>query len=102
MPTETGLKASSRPRRRTKTGRATSLFRRSFYPDATDKEWNDWRWQLRHSIRDLDGMARILDLSDDERSALLRNRNTLPSRITPYTPACSIDATPRRACVGRW
>src|SRR6185503_3825758 len=59
-------------------------FRRAFFPDATDTEWNDWRWQLRHSFRGLDALERILDLSDDERSAIERNRNSLPNAITPY------------------
>lgn len=59
-------------------------FRRAFFPDATDAEWNDWRWQLRHSFRGLDALERILDLSDDERSAMQLNRNSLPNAITPY------------------
>jgi lysine 2,3-aminomutase len=59
-------------------------FRRAFFPDATDTEWNDWRWQLRHSFRGLDALERILDLSDDERSAMQLSRNSLPNAITPY------------------
>jgi lysine 2,3-aminomutase len=59
-------------------------FRRRFFPDATDHEWNDWRWQLRHSFRSLDAFARVLQLSDDERQALQISRNSLPSSITPY------------------
>jgi lysine 2,3-aminomutase len=84
VPNESPLTARPKLARKASIGPRTRPFRRTFYPDATDKEWNDWRWQLRHSIRDLDGMARVLDLSDDERSALVKNRNTLPSRITPY------------------
>jgi len=59
-------------------------FRLAFFPDATDAEWNDWRWQLRHSFRGLDALERVLDLSDDERSALQLNRSSLPNAITPY------------------
>ncbi len=59
-------------------------FRRMFFPDATDLEWSDWRWQLRHSIRGTQGLARVLELSDDERAALDKNRNNLPNNITPY------------------
>jgi lysine 2,3-aminomutase len=62
----------------------TRTFRRAFFPDATDDEWNDWRWQLRHAIRGLEALERLLDLSEDERSALQRNRNSLPNSITPY------------------
>ena len=62
----------------------TRTFRRAFFPDATDHDWNDWRWQLRHAIRGLEALERLLDLSEDERSALQRNRNSLPNSITPY------------------
>ena len=29
-------------------------FRAAFYPEATDAEWNDWRWQLRNRLRTAD------------------------------------------------
>jgi lysine 2,3-aminomutase len=54
------------------------------FPEAGDRDWNDWRWQLRHSLRGLEALERVLDLSDDERSALQRNRNSLPNSVTPY------------------
>ena len=64
--------------------RHTRAFRRAFFPEADDHSWNDWRWQLRHSLRGLDAIERVLQLSDDERAALQRNRNSLPNAITPY------------------
>ena len=64
--------------------RRTRAFRRALFPEAGDRDWNDWRWQLRHSLRGLEALERVLDLSDDERSALQRNRNSLPNSITPY------------------
>jgi lysine 2,3-aminomutase len=64
--------------------RRARAFRRAFFPEAGDHDWNDWRWQLRHSLRGLEALERVLELSDDERSALQRNRNSLPNSITPY------------------
>jgi lysine 2,3-aminomutase len=64
--------------------RRTRAFRRALFPEASDRDWNDWRWQLRHSLRGYEALERVLDLSDDERSALQRNRNSLPNSITPY------------------
>lgn len=58
-------------------------FRRRFFPGATKREWDDWRWQLRHRITDLEGLERILQLSDDERAAV-RQLNRLPLGLTPY------------------
>jgi lysine 2,3-aminomutase len=64
--------------------RRRDAFRRQFFPQASDEEWNDWRWQLRNSIRDIGSLDRILSLSDDERAAILRHTGTLPVGITPY------------------
>jgi lysine 2,3-aminomutase len=62
----------------------TRAFRRRFFPDATDKEWNDWRWQSRHRIRTLEKFESMLSLSDAERSALSQGGTMLPVGITPY------------------
>lgn len=59
-------------------------FRDLFYPEATDSQWLDWRWQLRNRLRSLDGAARILNLSATERIALERKGIYLPVGITPY------------------
>ena len=65
-------------------GPRTRAFRRAFFPETTDFEWNDWRWQLRHSFRGLAALERVLALSEDERRALQLSRNSLPNSITPY------------------
>lgn len=54
------------------------------YPQATDAEWNDWHWQLRHRLKTADDLERILQLSGDERAALAKLGRHLPSAITPY------------------
>jgi lysine 2,3-aminomutase len=59
-------------------------FRQRFFPGTTAREWNDWRWQLRHRIRDLESVERIFPLTEDERSAILRRSGSLPVGITPY------------------
>lgn len=62
----------------------TRSFRRRFFPEASNVEWNDWRWQLRNRIRDTDALARIVNLSEGERAAIERHRGPLPVGITPY------------------
>ncbi|HUT34642.1 MAG TPA: KamA family radical SAM protein [Planctomycetota bacterium] len=59
-------------------------FRRSFYPEATNAEWCDWQWQVRHRIQDLPGIERVLRLSEAERNALTRQDHILPVAVTPY------------------
>jgi len=53
-------------------------------PDVADRDWTDWRWQLRHRIRDLDALERAFVLTPDEREAVRRRRGALPLGITPY------------------
>ena len=64
-------------------------FRRRFFPDAVDAEWNDWRWQMRNRIKDLPTLARIVQLSDDARgqhSSVTAARSR--SASAPITRAC--------------
>ena len=62
----------------------TRAFRKAFFPEVSDQEWNDWRWQARNRFRSLEQLERILDLSDDERQALQKGGTLLPVSITPY------------------
>ncbi len=59
-------------------------FRRRHFPKATRSEWNDWRWQLRSRIRDLNSQSRVVNLTFDERAAMERIGGHLPVGITPY------------------
>ncbi len=59
-------------------------FRERFFPNATDAEWNDWRWQLRHRITHLVELDRFLRLSANERNAMIHDSASLPVAITPY------------------
>jgi lysine 2,3-aminomutase len=62
----------------------TALFRARFFPDTTDNDWNDWRWQSRHRIRTLEQFERVLDLSIEERDCLSMGGTLLPTAVTPY------------------
>lgn len=70
--------------RRPRASTRTRDFRRRFFPQATEADWNDWRWQSRNRIRKLDQLDRMLILSDDEREALVKGESMLPVGITPY------------------
>ncbi len=65
-------------------GERSLHFRGEFFPGISDREWNDWRWQLTNRIRDLAGLEKILCLSDEERRAISEHRGPLPVAITPY------------------
>jgi len=59
-------------------------FRKQYFPQATPAEWNDWRWQLRHRIRDIETLSGIIWLSEEEKEALGSPSGSLPLSITPY------------------
>ena len=46
--------------------------------------WQDWRWQMRHRLRDPDVLARIIALSPSERTAIEEGSSKLPFAVTPY------------------
>ncbi len=62
----------------------TRAFRKTFYPNVPDRDWNDWRWQARNRLRTLAQLEQVLVLSDDERTALSEKGAMLPVSITPY------------------
>ncbi len=62
----------------------TRAFRKAFYPDVPDREWNDWRWQARNRLRTLAQLEQVLVLSEDERKALSDGDSMLPASVTPY------------------
>jgi len=78
-------------------------FRKRIFPEATQADWNDWRWQIRHRIRDVQALARVLEVSPEEREALESQQGTLPLSITPYYASLLDRADPthpiRRAVV---
>lgn len=66
-------------------GERTALFRARHYPDTDERTWSDWRWQLRHTLRTEEELARVFTLSDAERGAIVRHGgDALPVGITPY------------------
>ncbi len=48
--------------------------------------WKDWRWQLRHAIRDITTVEQVLGIRfhREEREQLQETINTFPLNITPY------------------
>lgn len=51
---------------------------------ATEADWADARWHLRHSFCTLEQIEQVLRLTPDERAAMEKGKNSLGIRITPY------------------
>jgi len=58
--------------------------RKELFPEASDAEWSDWRWQLRHSVRSLDELARLIPLTEDERRGCTDTKDIFRLGISPY------------------
>ena len=54
--------------------------------DSTHEFWKDWRWQIKHSIRDISTLERLLGISLPEsyREKMEETTRTFPMSITPY------------------
>src|SRR6186713_841198 len=57
--------------------------RAPIYADVPDEKWNDWRWQLSNRVNDLEEIAEILELTDEEREGLAAD-DKFRVDITPY------------------
>ena len=68
------------------------------FPAATDAEWRDWRWQQRNALTTAEDLARVVDLTAEERRGLAaaagRTRVAVPpyyaALMDPAHPACPI------------
>lgn len=57
------------------------------FKDVTEEEWNDYRWQLKHAIRDVATLEKVLTLTEEERQNLQRCLSKFTMEITPYYAA---------------
>ncbi len=59
-------------------------FRAKYFPLATDKQWNSWRWQIQNSYTQFSKLAEVIDVSNIDDVEFLNKSRKLPLRITPY------------------
>ncbi|MDD2548492.1 MAG: lysine 2,3-aminomutase [Bacteroidales bacterium] len=58
--------------------------RKEFFPNVTDSEWNDWRWQVRNRIETLEELKKYINLTSEEEEGIRKSLQTLRMAITPY------------------
>jgi len=55
------------------------------YFDASEEDWQDYQWHMKHIIKDVKTLSSIVKLDDDEIEGLkLATENHLPFEITPH------------------
>jgi lysine 2,3-aminomutase len=71
-------------RDKTSLSKRSSEFLHQYFPEASERDWNNWHWQLRNSVTTIQKLSKFLDLSVNEIRPAQAINDTLPIRITPY------------------
>lgn len=51
---------------------------------AGENDWNDWRWQLRHRVSDVETLSRYVELSKEEREEIAEVSKQFRWALSPY------------------
>lgn len=54
------------------------------WKDVTDEQWNDWMWQLTHTIKTVEDLKQVINLTPEEEEGVRISTQTIPLNITPY------------------
>lgn len=58
--------------------------RKQLFPNVSDAEWNDWKWQVRNRIETLEELKKYVQLTEEEEDGVKQTLKTLRMAITPY------------------
>ncbi len=56
----------------------------SFYQNIPPSLWQDWKWQVKNRISDVETLKQIIHLTKEEEQGIRRTLRTLKMAITPY------------------
>lgn len=54
------------------------------FPEVSDEQWNDWKWQVKNRIETLDQLKKYVKLTPEEEEGVKKTLSTLRMAITPY------------------
>jgi lysine 2,3-aminomutase len=60
------------------------LRKKKYFPDVLDSEWQDWRWQVRNRIKNVDDLDKYIKLTEEERNDISSVLSKFRMAITPY------------------
>ena len=58
--------------------------RKILFPQVSDEQWNDWKWQVKNRIETLEDLKKYIPLTQEEEEGVSRSLQTLRMAITPY------------------
>lgn len=56
----------------------------ALYRDVTQDQWNDWKWQVRNRITDVETLKQIIRLTEEEEAGIKKTLERMRMGITPY------------------
>ena len=62
----------------------TESRRYDLFPNVTDEQWNDWKWQVKNRIETLEDLKKYVTLTPEEEEGVKKTLQTLRMAITPY------------------
>lgn len=65
------------------------------WKDVTEEKWNDWLWQLTNTIRTVDDLKKVINLTPEEEEGVYISTKTIPLNITPYYASLMNENDPR-------
>lgn len=58
--------------------------RNKMYPEVSDEQWNDWKWQVRNRVETLDQLKKYVTITPEEEEGIKQSLATFRMAITPY------------------
>ena len=62
----------------------TESKRKIFFPEVSDEQWNDWKWQVKNRIETVEELKKHIKLTEEEEVGIRESLKTLRMAITPY------------------
>jgi lysine 2,3-aminomutase len=58
--------------------------RAELFPDVSDEDWNNWKWQVKNRIENVDDLKKLIPLSKEEEEGAKNCLKLFRMAITPY------------------
>lgn len=58
--------------------------RNEMFPNVSDEQWNDWKWQVKNRIETVEDLKKYINLTEEEEKGIRECLKTLRMSITPY------------------
>ena len=58
--------------------------RKELFPNVSDEQWFDWKWQVKNRIETLEDLKKYISLTKEEEEGVANALKTLRMAITPY------------------